>query len=224
MSQVLRELLQAGHYPDLLARSDLGLRARDVDRMKTLLNQEAPADQLAEGLRALDSHLAEGPGPGGHGLRCPTEERLHAQLHEIVELTEAAVHQLASRMSDAAEQIRHSNPRGPRSDLTRLDRFSDLLEAGRSLLIAPPSVLAVALETGENSGLIDQLESAVRGLHLAFLDELTRIGDRLRGGGDDRTRFELWDRFGQLAEGLSQLAEAIHASPALSQSQANLNS
>ncbi len=224
MSQVLRELLQAGPYLDLLARSDLGIRERDVVRARDLLRQPVTTRQLVEGIRALDSHLNEGPGPSGHTVRCATEERVHAQLHEIVELTEALTLRLASRMSHSAAEIRQAHHRGPRGDLARLDRYAKLLEAGRLLWISPPSVLAVALETGENPELVQEVEDSVRELHLAFLEELSRIGERLRGGSDDRTRFELWDRFGQLAEGLSRLAETFHAAPSLSQSQANLNS
>ena len=224
MSQVLRELLQAGSHLDLLARSDLGLRERDVERAQGLLRQPASTCQLIDGLRALDSHLKAGPGPSGHAVRCATEEKVHAQLHEIVELTEALSLQLASRMRQTAKEILQAAHRGPRSDLARLDRFAELLEAGRSLWITPPSVLAVALETGENPDLVQELESSVRELHQAFLEELSRIGERLRGGDDERTRFQLWDRFGQLAEGLSRLAEVFHSVPALSQSQANLNS
>lgn len=224
MSQVLRELLQAGPYLDLLARSDLGLREKDLERAQYLLREPSSTEAVIEGLRALDQHLAEGPGPGGQAVRLATEEQLNAQLHEMVELTAALALQLGTRMTEAAEAIRSAPRRGPKADLARLDRFAELLEAGRSLLISPPSILSVAMETGENSELACKLEEAVRELHLAFLDELSRIGERLRGADDERTRFQLWDRFGQLAEGLSRLAEAIHGSPMVSQSQANLNS
>ncbi|HZH02795.1 MAG TPA: hypothetical protein VEY30_03355, partial [Myxococcaceae bacterium] len=90
---------QKGAYLELLARSDVDLREQELECAAALLEGEPRPGELLRALRTLDGHLKEGPAPGGpRGL----EERVHGQLHRIVELSEALARRLADALREAA--------------------------------------------------------------------------------------------------------------------------